>query len=226
MDDLYTCSTSEANTTTKYFNHASLAGKEKLHNLLNDAWRIVFRTKSGLGAPVNHWGNAAGSDKIGSSQWIRNARIYFMISDKATSVSEEYILRTSNTDDASGNWGPPFITWLKYSKSGAATWHGGTPNHAGVKTSHQKLGATTGWHSMSLKSALRLLMRNFENTDFLNNFGAIGFSLEADDEDDAVGNLLRVPDHDETDSPYMIIAYGQPTLSRTRGFGKRMMARL
>jgi hypothetical protein len=225
-NDLNTCTTSEATPLTSYFQAGSLGGKEKLHGEGSDAYRVVFMTKSGLGAGTNNWklGEANGLE-IGTRKWIRNARLYFMISDAESTTPHSYQIRSAAVADPVKDWEMGFFNWTKFGRHHSLTWHGSSPNNGHV-TSKQKLGSNTGWHSMSLKSALRDLIRDYENDDYGLNYSKIGFSLEAVDEDQVAGNLLRMPDHGESDKPYMRISYGQPTLSRTRGFGKRMMARL
>ena len=226
-NDLDTCTCGEDSPTTQYYEAASLGGKEKLHGEADDAYRVVFMTKTGLGAPVNNWKkNAVGGLEIGASKWIRNARLYFMISDVESALqSNTYCINAHASADPVDDWSMAWFNWTKFNRPSGAAWHGTGPNN-GTKTSKQDLGNNTGWHSMSLKSALRELMRDYEKDSYGADYHKIGFSLRAVDEDQTNGNLLRMPDHGETDSPYMRISYGQPTLSRTRGFGRRMIDRL
>lgn len=228
-NDIVSVTCSEDDPYNSLYEDASLGGEEKLDHPQGQNFHIVFMTDAGFGGTTpNNWEKTTSATyNIGASKWIRNARLYFMISDTGGPAATTYTIRSAVSADPCSQWDNAWISWERWNRAGSAAWHGVGPNR-GVQTSKQKLGANLGWHSMSLTSALRLLMRDYEQDDYhFAKYNIIGFSLCPENEEEiVVGNLLRVPDHGETDRPYIRVLYGQPAVTRIRGFGKRMLTRL
>jgi len=197
-----------------------IADPEYLHNENDEAWRIMYHYPE---APAyNLW------FLVLQTTWIRSARFRFYVSATENTNSFTCQIRCAPYNIPPESWEFGFVNWFQFARPMGAVWDsaailGPCP---GKITGGTKVGEGTGYKDASLVSTCRQHMRFYAESG---THQQLGFALRAQSEEIVEGNMVRIKDEDAPDQahlPYIRITYGQPTLSRTRGFGKRMLTRI